>query len=63
MPSYLYKCEECGYEFEVTGSFDCVFNYRPPCPECKKERAKRKFTTPYIIFKGKGFYVNDKKEQ
>ena len=65
MPTYLYRCnnEKCNKTFEVVGSFDFLLTHRPTCPDCKGNDISRRFTTPEIIFKGKGFYVNDKKEQ
>jgi len=48
MPTYEYKCERCGYQFEVTHSMNenpVVF-----CPECKTRSKK-------IITGGTGFIM------
>jgi putative FmdB family regulatory protein len=56
MPTYSYKCEECGIQFDRFQHFS-----EEPlriCPEC--EGTVRRVIQPVgIIFKGKGFYVTD----
>ncbi|MHB1293664.1 MAG: FmdB family zinc ribbon protein [Anaerolineae bacterium] len=58
MPTYEYKCEECGIVFERFQHFS-----EEPlrvCPECNG--AVHRLLHPVgIIFKGKGFYVTDHK--
>ena len=56
MPIYEYQCKECGVRFERTQSF-----HDDPvrvCPECAGE-TQRLITSPGVVFKGSGFYVND----
>lgn len=56
MPTYEYKCEECGIVFERFQHF----SEEPlkTCPEC--EGTVRRIIHPVgVIFKGKGFYVTD----
>ena len=56
MPTYEYKCEECGVVFERFQHF----SEEPlkTCPEC--EGTVHRIIHPVgIIFKGKGFYVTD----
>ncbi len=56
MPTYQYKCEECGIVFDRFQHF----SEEPVrvCPECGA--AVRRVIQPVgIIFKGKGFYVTD----
>lgn len=65
MPTYDYRCETCGLDFEVYQSFtdDSI----PKCPGREagtcKSRGKGKVTkvlsAPAITFKGSGFYKND----
>ena len=58
MPTYEYKCEECGIVFE---RFQHL-SEEPlrECPECNG--GVRRLLHPVgIIFKGKGFYVTDHK--
>ena len=63
MPTYSYKCRKCGYEFDITGSYGVLFGYRPSCPSCYSKKVKKELNNPYVIFKGKGFYSNDKKKE
>ncbi len=59
MPTYEYKCEECGYEFEEFQNM----NDKPieKCPECNG-KVKRLFSKDVsLIFKGSGFYSTDYK--
>ena len=58
MPTYEYKCESCGYEFEQFQSITA----KPirKCPKCKKTSVRRLIGTGAgVIFKGSGFYATD----
>lgn len=58
MPTYEYKCRECGHMLEIFQSMnDAALT---SCPECGKEGLKRLIGTGAgIIFKGSGFYQTD----
>lgn len=59
MPTYDYECGKCAHKFEVFQSMK-----DEPIAYCEKcgGAAKRLFSAGVgIIFKGKGFYVNDYK--
>ncbi len=59
MPTYDYKCTNCGHRFEVFQSMK-----DDPIKECEKcgGQVKRLIGAGAgIIFKGSGFYVNDYK--
>jgi putative FmdB family regulatory protein len=58
MPTYEYECKSCSHTFEVFQSM----NDQPlkDCPECGKEVRRLIFGGTGVIFKGSGFYVNDK---
>jgi putative FmdB family regulatory protein len=56
MPFYDYQCNECDHRFTVRQSFNDA--HEAVCPKCDTE-AERRFSTPAIVFKGSGFYVND----
>jgi len=56
MPIYEYKCDHCGYAFEVFSGFS--HNGTRKCPHCGA-RAKRIISAPGVIFKGPGFYATD----
>lgn len=59
MPTYEYKCEKCGHEFEEFQSITA--EAKANCPECGSEAKRMISLNSGIIFKGKGFYVNDYK--
>ncbi|MCL2349820.1 MAG: zinc ribbon domain-containing protein [Planctomycetaceae bacterium] len=58
MPTYDYRCDCCGYEFEE-------FQYikeepLKKCPQCKKMKLRRLIGSgAAIVFKGSGFYQTD----
>jgi putative FmdB family regulatory protein len=65
MPTYGYKCDKCGHEFEVVRSMSA-----PPleiCPQdlCGRKKWGRGHVTRQIgggaglLFKGSGFYITD----
>ena len=55
MPTYNYRCQECGHEFEVRQSMKD--EPLKECPECEKERLQ-KVITPAGGFRiyGKGVH-------
>lgn len=58
MPTYEYKCENCGHKLEVFQSM--LEDPLKKCPECSKNKLKRLIGTGAgIIFKGSGFYETD----
>jgi putative FmdB family regulatory protein len=58
VPTYEYKCRECGHKLEIFQSMnDAALT---TCPECKTDSLKRLIGTGAgIIFKGSGFYQTD----
>jgi putative FmdB family regulatory protein len=58
MPTYEYKCDACGHDFDELQSFSD--EPLTKCPKCKKKKLRRLFGTgASIIFKGSGFYETD----
>jgi putative FmdB family regulatory protein len=58
MPTYDYRCDSCGHEFEAFESITA--DPRTDCPECKEPRLRRKIGPgAAILFKGSGFYQTD----
>jgi putative FmdB family regulatory protein len=57
MPVYVYRCTNCGVEFDKLQSF----NDKPlvKCPECSKHSLKKVYQPIGIVFKGSGFYATD----
>src|SRR5688500_4223411 len=62
MPTYEYKCDACGAEFERFQSITAEPIKR--CPECGKAKVKRLIGTGAgLIFKGSGFYITDYRDK
>ena len=57
MPTYEYKCKECGHQLEVVQSF--TDDALTKCPSCKKKALRKVFSPPGVTFKGSGFYKTD----
>lgn len=62
MPTYDYKCENCGNEIEVFQSIkDAPIT---KCPKCGKDTLKKMISGGAgLIFKGSGFYLTDYKDK
>jgi putative FmdB family regulatory protein len=56
MPTYEYRCTECGDRLEVVQSF--ADDPLTVCPRCEG-LLKKVFNSPGISFKGSGFYKTD----
>lgn len=56
MPTYEYRCKECGHEFEAVQAF--TDDALTECPECEGP-LKKVFGNVGITFKGSGFYKTD----
>ena len=56
MPTYEYRCKDCGEHLEVVQSF--ADDPLTMCPRCEGT-LKKVFNSPGISFKGSGFYKND----
>ena len=56
MPTYEYRCKDCGHELEAQQSFDD--EPLTECPACGGDLRKR-FGAVGISFKGSGFYKTD----
>lgn len=57
MPTYEYRCPECGNEFEKFGRMS-----DPPvqeCPVCHAQAQRRISGGAGLVFKGSGFYITD----
>src|SRR4051794_29269041 len=60
MPTYDYKCDACGHQFEEMQSFKA--DPLKTCPKCGQDQLRRLFGTgAAILFKGGGFYETDYK--
>ena len=58
MPTYEYRCDACGNEFEKFQSITSAPIRK--CPKCGKNKVRRLISTGAgLIFKGSGFYITD----
>jgi putative FmdB family regulatory protein len=61
MPTYEYKCEQCGYRFE---KFQKITDEPlKNCPQCNGPVHRLISSGAGVILKGSGFYHNDYKNQ
>ena len=56
MPTYEYRCKDCGHTFEVVQSF--TDDALTECPSCGGQ-LRKVFGNVGITFKGSGFYKTD----
>lgn len=56
MPTYQYRCTECGSELEVVQKF--TDDALTVCPECDGT-LRKVFNAVGVVFKGSGFYATD----
>jgi putative FmdB family regulatory protein len=56
LPTYQYRCTDCGHEFEEFQSF--TDDALTVCPACGG-RLRKVFNAVGVVFKGSGFYRND----
>jgi putative FmdB family regulatory protein len=56
MPVYDYKCEKCSKVSEIEHRIGDLLSKH--CPDCGGS-LKRAYNVGGIVFKGKGFHVND----
>src|SRR2546423_4216420 len=62
MPTYEYKCDACGHQFERFQSIMADPVRR--CPECGKAKVRRLISSGAgLIFKGSGFYITDYRDK
>lgn len=57
MPTYSYRCEACGHEFDIVQrmSEDALTD----CPSCKAPKLVKKIQPVGFALKGTGWYVTD----
>jgi len=62
MPTYEYKCDACGSEFERFQSITAPAV--KTCPKCGKKKVRRLISAGGgMIFKGSGFYITDYRDK
>lgn len=60
MPTYSYKCTECGTAFDIQQAF--TDNSLTECPNCGG-KLRKVFSAVGVTFNGSGFYRNDSREK
>ena len=56
MPTYQYRCSECGQDLEVVQKFsDAALT---ECPNCQGQ-LRKVYNAVGVVFKGSGFYSTD----
>ena len=58
MPTYEYRCTECGHQFDVQQRFSD--DPLQVCPNCQG-KLRKVFHPAGVIFKGSGYYTTDYK--
>ena len=56
MPTYEYRCDACGHEFEIEQRITA--DKLKKCPKCKKMKLVRLVGTGNFILKGGGWYAD-----
>lgn len=57
MPTYQYRCDNCGHEFEEFQSI--TEEPLQTCPECQGHVHRLISGGAGLLFKGSGFYITD----
>jgi putative FmdB family regulatory protein len=57
MPTYEYRCPECGTDFEKFQKMSDEPG--APCPKCGAAAERRLSGGAGLVFKGSGFYITD----
>ena len=61
--TYQYQCNDCLFSFDVAISAKELPGLTIFCPTCSSSNVNRKYTIPYLQFKGSGFYSTDNKKK
>lgn len=56
MPTYQYRCNDCGADLEVVQKF--TDDALTVCPECEGN-LRKVYSAVGVVFKGSGFYKTD----
>lgn len=56
MPTYQYRCVDCGSELEIVQKFSDAS--LTECPECDGS-LRKVYSAVGVVFKGSGFYATD----
>ena len=59
MPTYGYRCTNCGHQFEIFQRMSA--DGLKVCPSCGESTLKKLVYPTGVVFKGSGFYTTDYK--
>jgi len=59
MPTYQYRCDNCGYLFNIIFRYDEERKV-PICDNCRCDRILQVYSVTPILFKSKDFYKTQK---
>ena len=59
MPTYGYRCTNCGHQFEIFQRMSA--EALKDCPNCGQATLKKVVYPAGVVFKGSGFYTTDYK--
>ena len=59
MPTYGYRCTNCGHQFEIFQRMSA--DALKDCPSCGQATLKKIVYPAGVVFKGSGFYTTDYK--
>jgi len=57
VPTYSYRCANCGHAFDQYQSF--TDDALTECPNCHEPKLRKVFNSIGVTFNGSGFYRND----
>jgi putative FmdB family regulatory protein len=60
MPTYEYRCRDCGHSFDIVQKMSD--EQLTHCPECGGD-LRKVFSPPAISFRGAGFYATDHRQK
>lgn len=60
MPTYAYRCADCGHAFDIHQAF--TDDALTACPQCSG-RLRKVFGSVGVTFKGSGFYRTDSRSK
>ena len=61
MPTYQYRCKDCGADLEVVQKF--TDPSLTECPHCEHGELRKVYNAVGVVFKGSGFYRTDSREK
>jgi putative FmdB family regulatory protein len=48
MPTYEYRCQDCGHQFTTVLRISEHDTAKPPCPKCKSANVQQAFSSVFV---------------